>query len=99
MQVYEPNFPGLKDGKEIGEDDLSKLVMEGISANSTAFWRETTRKRSPKAWVILRRVALLLWLNSQQRNYLELREGVKVLDQLTFSTERKFCWQHWYTLL
>ena len=35
-------------------------------------------------------VALLLWLNSQQRNYLELREAVKVLDQLTFSTERKF---------
>ena len=30
MQVYEPNFYGLKDGKEIGEDDLSKLVMEGI---------------------------------------------------------------------
>ena len=31
-----------------------------------------------------------MWLNSQQRNYLELREGAKVLDQLTFSTERKF---------
>jgi hypothetical protein len=31
-----------------------------------------------------------LWLDSQKRNYLELREGAKVLDQLTFSTERKF---------
>ena len=35
-------------------------------------------------------VALLLWLNSHQRNYLELREQGGVLDQLTFSTERKF---------
>ena len=35
-------------------------------------------------------VALLLWLNGQNRNYLELRERAQVLDQLTFSTERKF---------
>ena len=90
MQVYEPNFYGLKDGKKIGEDDLSKLVMEGISANSTAFLEETTPEEKPKGVGNPTEVALLLWLNSQQRNYLELREGVKVLDQLTFSTERKF---------
>lgn len=90
MQVYEPNFYGLKDGKEIGEDDLSKLVMEGISANSTAFLEETTPEEKPKGVGNPTEVALLLWLNSQQRNYLELREAVKVLDQLTFSTERKF---------
>ena len=90
MQVYEPNFYGLKGGKEIGEDDLSKLVMEGISANSTAFLEETTPEEKPKGVGNPTEVALLLWLNSQQRNYLELREGVKVLDQLTFSTERKF---------
>ncbi len=35
-------------------------------------------------------MALLLWLNSQGRNYLKLRENARVLDQLTFSTERKF---------
>ena len=74
------NFYGLKDGKGNREDDLSKLVMEGISANSTAFfWRKRLGRESPKAWVIPTEVALLLWLNSQQRNYLELREGVKVL--------------------
>ena len=55
MQVYEPNFYGLKDGKEIGEDDLSKLVMEGIMPILQLFWRKRLRKRSPKAWVILRR--------------------------------------------
>ena len=68
----------------------SKLVMEGISANSTAFLEETTPEEKPKGVGNPTEVALLLWLNSQQRNYLELREGVKVLDQLTFSTERKF---------
>ena len=87
MQVYEPNFYGLKNGKEIGEDDLSKLVMEGISANSTAFLEETTPEEKPKGVGNPTEVALLLWLNSQQRNYLELREGVKVLDPLTFSTD------------
>ena len=35
-------------------------------------------------------MALLLWLDSQRRNYLELRESAKIIDQLTFSTERKF---------
>ena len=35
-------------------------------------------------------IPTLFWIDSQKRNYLELREGAKVLDQLTFSTERKF---------
>ena len=35
-------------------------------------------------------MALLLWLNKQGRDYLQLREQAHVLDQLTFSTERKF---------
>ena len=35
-------------------------------------------------------VALLLWLNSQGCDYLALREKATVIDQLTFSTERKF---------
>lgn len=33
---------------------------------------------------------MLLWLNSRNRDYLELRENAPVVDQLTFSTERKF---------
>ena len=90
MQVYEPNFYGLKNKGEIGEDDLSKLVMEGISANSTAFLEETTPDEKPKGVGNPTEVALLLWLNGQGRNYLALREDAKVLDQLTFSTERKF---------
>ena len=72
MQVHEPNFYGLKDGGKLTDDDISRLIAEGISANSTAFLEETGEGEKPK------------------RNYLELREGARVLDQLTFSTERKF---------
>lgn len=90
MQVYEPNFYSLKNNGELGEDDLSKLVMEGISANSTAFLEEEADGGKPKGVGNPTEVALLLWLNGQGRNYLSLREDAKVLDQLTFSTERKF---------
>lgn len=90
MQVHEPNFYGLKNGGNLTNDDISKLVMEGISANSTAFLEETVEGEKPKGVGNPTEVALLLWLNGQGRNYLELRENAKVLDQLTFSTERKF---------
>ena len=88
--MHEPNFYGLKDGGRLADDDISRLIAEGISANSTAFLEETGEGEKPKGVGNPTEVALLLWLNSQKRNYLELREGARVLDQLTFSTERKF---------
>ena len=90
MQVYEPSFYGLKDGGEVGNDDISKLVVEGISTNSTAFLEEMAEGEKPKGVGNPTEVALLLWLNSRNRDYLELRENASVIDQLTFSTERKF---------
>ena len=90
MQVYEPGFYALKERGILSDDDISKLVMEGLSANSTAFLEETDDGGKPKGVGNPTEVALLLWLNSQHRNYLELREQAGVLDQLTFSTERKF---------
>lgn len=90
MQVHEPNFYGLEDGGKLADDDISKLIAEGISANSTAFLEETGEGEKPKGVGNPTEVALLLWLNGQNRNYLELRERAQVLDQLTFSTERKF---------
>lgn len=90
MQVYEPSFYGLKNGGEVGEDDISKLVVEGISTNSTAFLEEIAEGEKPKGVGNPTEVALLLWLNGRNRDYLELRENAPVVDQLTFSTERKF---------
>ena len=90
MQVYEPSFYSLKNGGEVGDDDISQLVVEGISTNSTAFLEEMAEGEKPKGVGNPTEVALLLWLNSQNRDYLELRENAPVVDQLTFSTERKF---------
>lgn len=90
MQVHEPSFYGLKDGGKLGQDDLSNLIKEGISANSTAFLEETAPGEKPKGVGNPTEVALLLWLNAQGENYLAMRESAKVIDQLTFSTERKY---------
>lgn len=90
MQVYEPNFYGLKNNGVLADDDISNLIAEGISVNSTAFLEETSPNEKPKGVGNPTEVALLLWLNTQKRNYLELREKAQILDQLTFSTERKF---------
>lgn len=90
MQVHETKFYGLKDEKQLGNDELSNLVKEGISINSTAFLEEAAEGGKPKGVGNPTEVALLLWLNAQNIDYLEVREAAKVLDQLTFSTERKF---------
>ena len=87
MQVYQTNFYNLKDQK-LGDDELSNLIKEGISANSTAFLDFSEEK--VKTLGNPTEAALLLWLNSQQQNYLTLREEAPVMDQLTFSTKRKY---------
>ena len=91
MQVYEPSFYALgATGKLVDNDEVSNLIAEGISANSTAFLEETEGQWKPKGVGNPTEVALLLWLHRQGRNYLELREESRIIDQLTFSTERKF---------
>ena len=87
MQVHETRFYNLKD-QQLGDDELSNLIREGISANSTAFLDFSGEKIATLGNPT--EAALLLWLNGQNQNYLELREDAMVLDQLTFSTERKY---------
>ena len=55
MQVHEPNFYGIKNGGNLGDDDISALVAEGISANSTAFLEEAATGEKPKGVVTLRK--------------------------------------------
>jgi len=66
------------------------LVAEGISANSTAFLEEAEEGKKPSGMGNPTEVALLLWLNGQGKNYAEFRKNAKVINQLTFSTERKY---------
>lgn len=87
MQVYETRFYNLTDQK-LTDDELSRLVMEGIAVNSTANLDQEDGK--VKTLGNPTEAALLLWLNSQQKDYLQLRESASVLSQLTFSTERKY---------
>ena len=80
MQVHEAQVDETK----------MDLVAEGISANSTAFLEEAEEGKKPSGVGNPTEVALLLWLNAQGKNYAQLREEAKVINQLTFSTERKY---------
>ena len=80
MQVYEAKV----------DESQMDVVAEGISANSTAFLEEAEEGKKPSGVGNPTEVALLLWLNSQGKDYAELREKAQVVNQLTFSTERKY---------
>ena len=88
MQVYETNFDTL-DGQKLDMTQRgSQLVAEGIAANSTAYLEE--ENGTVKGVGNPTEIALLLWMQSQGQNYLALRNAAAVVDQLPFSTERKF---------
>jgi len=88
MRVAATNFVGLKD-QNLDNSAASILIKESISANSTAYLDFSTSGKI-KTLGNPTEAALLLWLHDQRTNYLEIREGVKIVDQLTFSTERKY---------
>lgn len=88
MQVYDTKFLGLNDQK-LADSDESKLLEEGIAVNSTAsidFSNSTALKvlGNPTEG------ALLLWLNKNGIDYRKLRESATVVEELPFSTERKY---------
>src|SRR5574344_412893 len=80
MQVYEAD---IKKEKE-------EMLPEAISVNSTAFLEIKDESEKPYGVGNPTEISLLLWLNGKGVNYLPIRESVKVIDQLTFSTERKY---------
>lgn len=88
MQVYQTNFYALPE-QRLGTDEISLFIKEGIAVNSTAYldFSQPDRIRTlgnPTE------AALLLWLHGQGVNYMELRESSEMVEQLTFSTERKY---------
>lgn len=80
MQVYEAQV----------DESQPELIAEGIAANSTAFLEEKVEGEKPSGVGNPTEIALLLWLNGKGQNYMKLREEAKVVNQLTFSTERKY---------
>lgn len=80
MQVYDAKL----------DESHPDLIAEGIAANSTAFLEEKAPGEKPTGVGNPTEIALLLWLNGKGKDYMKLREAAKVVNQLTFSTERKY---------
>ena len=76
MRVYEM--------QAYGADDPA-LLDESIAVNSTAFLDAHGKVIGNPT-----EGALLLWMKSRDVSYQSLREAAPVVDQLTFTTERKF---------
>lgn len=79
MQVYKTNFFG---------EPSNEVLYEGIAVNSTA----QLDLSGDKAQVLGNPTegALLLWLNERGANYIDLRNGATRLEELPFTTERKY---------
>lgn len=80
MQVYDAKL----------DESQKNLIAEGIATNSTAFLGEKEGEGKPSGVGNPTEVALLLWLNEQGMDYISLRNQAKTVNQLTFSTERKY---------
>lgn len=88
MRVYQTQFYAL-DNQRLDEGLASCLLKEGIAVNSTASI-DYTDACNLKVLGSPTEGALLLWLKDNQVSYQELREAVQVIDELSFTTERKY---------
>ena len=79
MQVYKADFFG---------DPSNEVLYEGIAVNSTAQLDLSGEK--PQVLGNPTEGALLLWLKERDANYLDLRNGAMRLEELPFTTERKY---------
>ena len=87
MRVNTTSFFPLKEQK-LTEDNASMLIREGIAVNSTANLNRTDG--TVKTLGNPTEAAMLLWLDAQGHDYEKLRSGARIVNQLTFSTERKY---------
>ena len=88
MQVHDTNFYGLS-AQTLGNDKDSLLIEEGIAVNSTASLDYSVAE-AVKVLGNPTEGALLLWLKKAGVDYLNLRESAETLEELPFSTERKY---------
>lgn len=79
MQVYKTNFFG---------NPSDEVIYEGIAANSTA--QLDLSSNNPAVLGNPTEGALLLWLRQKGVDYQQLKQRVEVIEELPFSTERKY---------
>ncbi len=80
MQVYKTDF--------FGEKDQYKYLIENMALNSTAQLDFSGKK--PAVIGNPTEGSLLVWLESQNIDYLEIRNANILVGELPFSTERKY---------
>lgn len=88
MSVEETQFYSLAN-QVLNTDETSCLIKEGIALNSTA----SLDLSNPDKPVVLGNPtegALLLWLRKEGIDYRRLKEEANVIEELPFSTERKY---------
>ena len=79
MQIYKTNFFG---------NPSDEVLYEGIAVNSTAQLDLSGEK--PQVLGNPTEGALLLWLRERGADYVKLRDSVGRLEELPFTTERKY---------
>ena len=88
MSVEETQFYGLSN-QVLGTDETSRLIKEGIALNSTASL-DLSNPDKPEVLGNPTEGALLLWLRNNDIDYRNLKEDANVVEELPFSTERKY---------
>ena len=88
MRVYRTNIYALQTPDKLDDSEVSKLMIESLAVNSTAFL-DHSDKDNLQVLGNPTEGALLLWLNDQGIDYQSIRDGVHVIDELPFNTQRK----------
>ena len=88
MRIYRTDFFGLPE-QRLDDSMMSRLVEEGIAVNSTALL-DLSNPDKPSVLGNPTEGALILWLRNNGVDYRTLREGVERVDEIPFTTERKY---------
>jgi Ca2+-transporting ATPase len=88
MKVFKTNFFALEN-QTLADNETSDLIRNAIAVNSTAYL-DFTDPANVSSIGNPTEAALLYWLHDQGSNYLDIRNEATIIEQLTFSTERKY---------
>ena len=88
MRIYRTDFFALP-GQTLGDSDMSRIIEESVAVNSTA-QLDLTNPDKPSVLGNPTEGALILWLYSNGIDYRTIRECVKTVAEVPFSTERKY---------
>ncbi len=88
MRVAETKFFALPE-QQLADEPTSRLISTAIAVNSTA-QLDLSNPSRPSVLGNPTEGALLLWLNDNGFDYRTIRSEVHVIDELPFTTERKY---------